>query len=106
MTKKSIDPPAPDGLSQESGLLWRRTLETWQLPDVTLLVCLENALRCLDRLRNAEAIVAKEGPVVKDPKSGQLKQHPATLAVRDEGRAFREYLKMLNLDYASLMTRR
>jgi hypothetical protein len=104
--KKPIDPPAPAGLSQESQVLWRKTMETWQLPDVTLAVCLENALRCLDRLRNAEAIVSKEGPVVKDAKSNQLKQHPATLAVRDEGRAFREYLKMLNLDYSQLMTRR
>jgi phage terminase small subunit len=104
--KKLTDPLPPEGLSQESQVLWRKTLETWQLPDVTLLVCLENALRCLDRLRNAEAIVAKEGPVVKDAKSNQLKQHPATLAVRDEGRAFREYLKMLNLDYSQLMTRR
>lgn len=104
--KKLTDPLPPEGLSQESQVLWRKTLETWQLPDVTLLVCLENALRCLDRLRNAEAIVAKEGPVVKDAKSNHLKQHPATLAVRDEGRAFREYLKMLNLDYSQLMTRR
>ncbi len=106
MKKPILDPPPPEGLSHESQILWRKTLETWQLPDVTLLVCLENAFRYLDRLRHAEAIVTKDGPVVMDPKSKQLKQHPATLAVRDEGRAFREYLKMLNLDYSSLLSRR
>ena len=79
--KKQFDPPPPAILSEETAVLWRKTLEIWQLPDPTLLLCLENALRCLDRLRAAEAIVAKQGPVFVDSK-GQPKQHPATLEAR------------------------
>jgi phage terminase small subunit len=91
----------PRGLSDEAGQLWARTVELWRLDDPTGLLCLTNACRALDRLRDAEKMLAKEGSIVRD-RFGQPRQHPAHLVARDEGKALRECLKMLALDLESL----
>jgi phage terminase small subunit len=98
--KKNWNKP-PNTLSAEATSLWSRTIELWRIDDPTALLCLANACRCLDRLRKAEAIVEMEGCVIPD-RFGRPRQHPACLAVRDEGKALRENLKMLALDLESL----
>ena len=94
-------PKAPSGLSLEARELWQKTVKVWRIDDPTLLLCLKNACKCLDRLRLAERIILRDGCTITD-RWGQIKQHPGMLVVRDEGKALRENLKMLNLDLDQL----
>jgi phage terminase small subunit len=51
----------------------------------------------LDRLRQAQEIIDKDGPVIKD-RFGVPKQHPATLLERDARNQFLRAWKQLGLD--------
>ena len=66
----------PVGLSAEAQRLWRSTVAEFQIDDGPSFALLENACRALDRLREAEAIVLKEGAVYLD-RFQQPKAHPA-----------------------------
>jgi phage terminase small subunit len=46
-----------------------------EIADASSLTLLENAARALDRLRQAEAVVRKEGATIKD-RFEQLRPHP------------------------------
>jgi phage terminase small subunit len=88
----------PKGLSGEARRLWRDTVSAWTM-DGPGFVLLENACRCLDRLRAAEKVVAKQGQTFVD-RFGQVKSHPAMTAIRDENTTFVRILKQLGLDVA------
>ncbi len=86
----------PKGLSKEAQQLWKSVTSTFEM-DGAAYVLLANACRALDRLRIAEKIVKRDGPVVKD-RFGQSQQHPAVRSVAAETANFTRNLKLLGLD--------
>jgi len=93
-------PPAPKHVSAEVKGWWRKIVATWELDDASLLV-LEGACECFDRMRQAQAVIAKEGIVIRD-RFEQLKPHPATVVERDAKAGLLRHLKALNLDIEPL----
>ena len=84
----------PRGLSLEAARLYRETItETGMdvIADAASLTLLENAARALDRLRQAEKVVRKEGATVKD-RFQQLRPHPMVARIDCEGQAVRKCL--------------
>lgn len=88
----------PKGLSPEARKLWTVTATTWAL-DQPAYVLLENACRCLDRLREAEKAVREAGQTFTD-RFGQIKPHPSLATIRDENTTLVRILKQLGLDVA------
>lgn len=88
---------APESLSTEAKRWWRLIVEEYVVEDSAGRLLLENALTAFDEMRVAQAIVAKDGPVIVD-RFGGKKQHPATLVVRDARNLMLRSLKALNLD--------
>jgi P27 family predicted phage terminase small subunit len=93
---KNSPPTPPKHLSAEAQAWWRRLTEQWDLDDPSLLI-LEGALEAFDRMRAAQAIIAKEGVTCKD-RFKQIKQHPATLVERDAKATLLRGIKALGLD--------
>lgn len=93
-------PRTPKNLSGEARRIWRKINENWIL-DEAALVILESALESFDRMREAQAILKKDGIVIKD-RFDQEKQHPASLIERDAKSAMLRALKSLNLDLEPL----
>ena len=84
----------PRGLSLEAARLYRETVTQNgldEIADASSLTLLENAARALDRLRQAEAVVRKEGATVKD-RFQQLRPHPMVARIDCEGQAVRQCL--------------
>jgi phage terminase small subunit len=92
---------APAGLGAESRKLWDQTVEEYGITDAASLALLQNACRSLDRLRQAERTVAKDGATYRD-RWGQPRPHPAALQIRDENLTFQRCLKGLALDLEPL----
>jgi phage terminase small subunit len=88
----------PKKLSPEAKRLWKTTVDTWTL-DGPGFVLLENACRCLDRLRAAEKVLANKGVTFLD-RFGSPRPHPAMSIVRDENTTFVRILEQLGLDVA------
>lgn len=97
-------PRPPAGLSGEAKTLWVRTLENWPIGrEATLLSCLRSACLALDRLRAAEAALAKDGGGgTYTDRWGQPRQHPLCLVIRDSSKQLRDELRMLSLDWEVL----
>jgi P27 family predicted phage terminase small subunit len=95
-------PKSPRGLSAEARGWWQRIVSEWALDDAGLLV-LQQGLEAFDRMRQAQAVVTKEGLVVSD-RFGQPKQHPATLVERDNRTVLLRAFKQLGLDVAAPAT--
>lgn len=93
----------PRGLSTEAKRWWNRVVAEWSLDDVALLL-LQGACECLDRMREAQAALKKEGLVVKD-RFGQPKQNPNLLTERDAKQGLLRHIKALNLDLEPLNDR-
>ena len=91
----------PKGLSFEAKRLWNDTIKLWEVDDPTALVNLRNACFSLMRLRQAEAIVKREGMISTNRFGVQVK-HPAMLIVKDETQSMRASLEALHLDLESL----
>jgi P27 family predicted phage terminase small subunit len=93
-------PDPPKQLSREAKAWWKKIVAQWHLDDPALLI-LEGTLESFDRMRQAQALLAAEGLVVKD-RFGQPKQHPASLVERDAKQAVLRGLKALGLDLEPL----
>jgi P27 family predicted phage terminase small subunit len=65
------------------------------------LLILESTLEALDRMRQAQEAIDKEGITTKD-RFGQPKQHPATLVERDSKATLLRGLKAMGLDLEPL----
>jgi P27 family predicted phage terminase small subunit len=76
----------PKHLSPESKAIWEQICGDFALERHALIVLVQ-ALEALDRLRQAQEIIDKDGPVIKD-RFGVPKQHPATLLERDARNQF------------------
>src|SRR5688572_11777686 len=97
---KNLLPAAPRGFSPEARRWWKKIVSGWELDDSALLI-LQSGLECLDRMREAQEILKKEGCVIDD-RFGQKKQHPATIIERDAKAQMIRALKALNLDLEPL----
>jgi P27 family predicted phage terminase small subunit len=97
MTSDDLKPPKPPrSLSKEAKGIWASVVGEWSLDRAGLLV-LGQALESLDRMRQAQRVLAKEGIVCAD-RFGQPKQHPATIVERDSRAAMLRAFRQLNLD--------
>ena len=88
-------PPAPKHLSEEAAALWRDVLVTFELEPHHRSI-LERALEALDRLRQAQAAIDRDGITVQ----GRFgpKAHPATALERDSRIAYLRAIRELGLD--------
>jgi P27 family predicted phage terminase small subunit len=95
------EPKAPRSLSREGKKIWKDLQAEYQITDPGGLLILKTGLEALDRLREAQAVIAKEGPQVQD-RFGQWKAHPLLTVERDSRAAMLAALKALNLDLEPL----
>jgi len=93
-------PKAPKALSREAKRWWRKICSGWQLDDAAYLV-LESGLECFDRMREAQAILGKEG-ITSTDRFGQAKVHPAVLVERDAKAGLLRALRAMNLQIEPL----
>ena len=96
MAKKSGLPAIPKHLSKEAGALWDSVnhdyaLESWQLK------LLESACECHDRMRQAQADIARLGIVIEQP-DGRIRGNPACQVERDARSNLYQHLRGLGLD--------
>jgi P27 family predicted phage terminase small subunit len=97
ITKPSAGPPkAPKNLPAEGRKLWDRLVGEFELDDEGSQVLLRVAVEAYCRMRQAAAILDKEGLVSID-RFGQTRAHPATLIERDSRAAFVATVKSLHL---------
>lgn len=89
-------PPTPKGLSKEAAAWWREFNEMYELEGPALLL-LENALTAFDRMREAQAVLRKEGITIID-RFKQVRQHPCTLIERDAKATMLRQIQALGLD--------
>jgi len=94
----------PKHLGKEAKSLWSRLLKEYGIEDEAGLLILQTAAEAFDRMRDAQAVIAKEGLTVKD-RFGQPKAHPLTTVERDSRAAMLAALKALNLDLEPLQER-
>jgi P27 family predicted phage terminase small subunit len=99
-SKANLDPPAPVQLSAESKGIWQKIVREWEL-DTPALLILETALGALDRIRQAEEMIRKDGIVIADAR-GNRKKHPAVAVEKDAKASLVRNLKALGLDLEPL----
>lgn len=89
-------PKAPSHLSQETRSIWEKVIGKWALDDGAMVI-LESALESFDRMRQAQAILKRDGLTVED-RFEQVKAHPLLLVERDSrnsmARLFRQLLSI------------
>lgn len=108
MLKSRPNPPKnghrpPRGYSPEARRLWAEVLAGWDL-DPPALAILDMACRAHMRVREAEALLDRDGLVVTD-RFGQAKPHPAAGILRDSKQLVLRSLRALNLDLEPLHDR-
>ena len=92
-------PPAT--LSEPAGDWWRALITEYGINDPAGLLLLETALQAWDRMREAQALIARDGPVIVG--AGERPQvHPGIAIERDSRAAFLHAMKALNLDLEPL----
>lgn len=94
-------PKAPKHLSVESRKWWAALMTEYDLDDPSAKLILQSGLEALDRLRQAQAIIEKEG-VTQIDRFKQARAHPATTVERDSRAAVLAALKALHLDVEPL----
>jgi phage terminase small subunit len=96
------DHPSPRHLSPESKRLWRETTRVYEL-EARHLTILCVALEALDRLREAQAAIARDG-LTSEGRFGP-KAHPAIAIERDSRIAFLRATRELGLDLETAASR-
>ena len=100
-----LQPPAPPaGLSREAKKWWREITDEYGISDSGGLLLLRTALEALDRMRQAQKAIKKDGATVLD-RFEQRKPHPLLVIERDSRAAMIQALKALNLDVIPLHDR-
>ena len=90
----------PTGYSAEARRLWRSVAGQWSL-EGPMLTILDSACRALMRVREAQALLTRDGIVVHD-RFGQARSHPAVAIERDAKQTMLRNLRALNLDLEPL----
>jgi P27 family predicted phage terminase small subunit len=88
-------------LSDEAQKLYQRIAKEWSITDSAGRVTLLTACQALDRMREAQEILKKEGAVTAD-RFGQPKIHPAAQLEKEARAGLLMSLKALNMDLESL----
>jgi hypothetical protein len=91
-------------LSNEARALRQRLIREYEIEDSGGLLLLETAMEAFSRMREAQALVAQHGALVKD-RFGQLQKNPAIVVERDSRAAMLAALRALNLDLEPLHPR-
>ena len=90
-----------DKLSDEAKRLYRKIRRQWAVKDEPGLTLVLTVCQTLDEMREAQAIIAKEGSFVID-RFAQQRLHPATQRLKEARAHWLQAVKMLNLDLESL----
>jgi P27 family predicted phage terminase small subunit len=88
---------APAGLSAEARRFWSDVAKEYRVDDAAGTKYLARACEALDRLREAQARIKREGAVIPD-KKGSVKAHPAIAIEKEAHKQFMEAMRALNLD--------
>jgi len=91
----------PKTLSAEASRWWKKLTEDYEICDEAGFLLLQTALEAFDRMREAQAVITREGLTVKD-RFDQAKAHPLTVVERDSRAQMLAALKALNLDLEPL----
>jgi P27 family predicted phage terminase small subunit len=94
-------PRPPADLSAEAKKWWSK-LHGMYVLDGHHLLLVEELCRALDRLRQSQEVLRKDGVVSVDSK-GNPKAHPATILERDSRTALLKICAQLNLDAAAAL---
>lgn len=97
-------PEPPRHLKKPGRQFWAQVVAEYGIADAAGLALLTTATECLDRIRAAQAAIARDGAVVRD-RYGRPKIHPATVLERDARNGFLAALRALNLDLEPLRDR-
>src|SRR4051794_759408 len=90
-------PKPPAKLPPEARGMWQQLQQEYGIVDEGGRVVLAAACEAFARMREAQALVDKEGLTVED-RFGQKKPHPAIIVERDMRTQILAALKQLNLD--------
>ncbi len=93
-------PKTPPGLCPEAQAFWKKIVSSWVLEDSALMM-LQQACEALTHVREAEAVIRKEGMTIKD-RFKQVRPHPCIAVIRDCRVLLLRYLKTLGLDLEPL----
>jgi P27 family predicted phage terminase small subunit len=88
---------SPKHLTKIGRDLWKRIQAEYSISDAPGLALLEAACSAYARLREAQAILDREGLQITD-RFGQLRPHPLIQAERDSRSQLIQSLKALNFD--------
>ena len=91
----------PNNLNKEAKAFYKKILHQYQIDDVAGLKLLLTACECLDRVRECQKTIKKEGMQIQD-RFGQWKAHPLCTIERDARSQFLQAMKSLNLDIEPL----
>ena len=94
-------PKPPRDLSREACRWWRRLTTEYEIGDDAGRLILMTAMEAFDRMRQAQAVLTKDGLSIKD-RFGQVKAHPLAVVERDSRAQMMAALKALNLDIEPL----
>ncbi len=92
---------APSHLKKEGAALWRELTSEYGIADAAGLALATTAAECLDRVRAAQAAIAKHGEIVID-RYGAPKLNPACGLEKDARNGLLSAFKALNLDIEPL----
>jgi P27 family predicted phage terminase small subunit len=95
MKNSALKPPP--GLETEARRFWVTVAEEYNIADPAGRLILATACEALQRMRQAQEILAKDGLVTAD-RFGQIKSHPCITTERDSRAALLAALKALRLD--------
>jgi P27 family predicted phage terminase small subunit len=87
----------PKHLSREARGYWGKLAQEYGIDDDAGMLVLTTAFEAHDRMREAQARIAKDGTTVVD-RFGQIKGHPLLPTERDARAQFLAALRQLNLD--------
>jgi len=94
----------PKELSTEARSWWGRLVSEYSIDDDAGLLLLQTGLEAFDRMRDCQAAIKRDGPLVLD-RFQQFKPHPLLPAERDARSQMLAALKALNLDVEPLHDR-
>lgn len=92
---------APEHLSAEARLWWKRLRAEYALDDEAARLLLQTALEALDRVRQCQRAITKDGLLSRGSKR-QPRAHPLLAVERDARGQMLAALKALNLDLEPL----
>jgi len=96
-TKPKTSPPKPPtGMSTEAMGIWKRLHAEYELGDTGAVQILTAALKAFETMRQAEALIAKEGVCTSD-RYGTPKAHPAVDIAKNARAQWLNALRMLGL---------